>query len=315
MLAYGNTRAQVLGLEVVLADGRIWNGLRRLHKDNSGYDLKQLFIGAEGTLGIVTAAVLKLQPQPAAVEVAFAGMATPEDALRLLGLARARAGAGLTGFELMPRIGLDFCLAHLPGARDPLEGAHPWYVLAEVSSNTDGDSARTALEACLAAALEAGVIADATIAADGTQAAAFWRLRHGMSEVQKHEGGSIKHDVSVPVDHIPAFLAEAIPAVEALVPGCRPVPFGHVGDGNLHFNVSQPPAMDKDVYLAGWDAMNEVVHAIVLRHAGSVAAEHGVGRLKRDLIARTKDPVELDMMRALKAALDPKGILNPGRVV
>jgi FAD/FMN-containing dehydrogenases len=315
VLAYGNTRAQVLGLEVVLADGRVWNGLKRLHKDNAGYDLKQLFIGAEGTLGVVTAAVLKLHPQPLATEVAFAGVASPEHALALLGLAKAGAGPMLTGFELMIRTALDFTLRHMAGARDPLAAPHPWYVLLEVSSTTAGEAAREALEAVLAGAIERGVVTDAVLAASLDQGRRFWALRHGMSEVQKHEGGSIKHDVSVPVDLVPAFLDEAIAAVTAFLPGCRPVPFGHMGDGNLHFNVSQPVGADRDAYLARWDEMNEVVHAIVHNFGGSVAAEHGVGRLKRDLLARVKDPVELELMRTLKHALDPKGILNPGRVV
>ncbi|SON54744.1 putative FAD-linked oxidoreductase [Hartmannibacter diazotrophicus] len=315
VLSYGNMRAQVLGLEVVLADGRIWNGLKRLHKDNSGYDMKQLFIGSEGTIGVITAAVLRLQPQPAGIEVAFVGMPGPEEALKLLTLARSRAGAMLTGFELMPRMGLEFTLRHLAGARDPLEASHDWYVLCEISSTSEAEVARRVMEQVLGEALEDGIVTDAAIAQSMDQAAAFWKLRHGMSEVQKHEGGSIKHDVSVPVDQVPAFLRSAIAAVEAFMPDCRPIPFGHLGDGNIHFNVSQPIGMDKEAYLANWDAMNEVVHAIVGEFGGSVAAEHGVGRLKRGLIERVKDPVELEMLRALKKTFDPKGILNPGRVV
>lgn len=314
VLAYGNTRQLVLGLEVVLATGEVWNGLRRLHKDNSGYDLKQLFIGGEGTLGIVTAAVLRLFPKPAAREVAFVALESPAKALALferLG----EAGPLLTGFELMAGLALEFGLKHLPGSRRPFAGVHPWYVLIEVSSPSRRIDARGLMEALLAEAIEAGIAEDAALAETLAQQQAFWGLRHGMSEVQGHEGGSIKHDISVPIEAIPAFLAEAIPAVEALVPGCRPVPFGHMGDGNLHFNVSQPVGADKAAYLARWEEMNAVVHAIVQRYEGSIAAEHGVGRLKAHLLPGVKAPVELAMMRQVKAVFDPKGILNPGRIL
>lgn len=315
VLSHGNTRALVLGLEVVLADGRVWNGMRGLLKDNAGYDLKQLFIGSEGTLGVVTAAVLKLRPRPRETSVAIAGLSSPEAALALLQTAQAEAGGDLTGFELMIGEGLAFALRHLPGARDPLSARHAWYVLLEVASGRGDGSARRAMEAALSTAIESGAVDDAVVAESLAQADAFWALRHGMSEVQKHEGGSIKHDVSVSVADVPAFLAEAIAAVREAFPGCRPVPFGHMGDGNIHFNVSQPVGADKAAYLAEWDRMNAVVHGVVQRFHGSVAAEHGVGRLKRDLIAGLKDPVELALMRTLKQALDPKGILSPGRVL
>lgn len=315
VLSHGNTRALVLGLEVVLADGRIWNGLRGLLKDNAGYDLKQVFIGAEGTLGVVTAAVLKLKPRPRETSVAIVGLPSPQAALSLLGLAGAEAGGDLTAFELMSGEGLGFALRHLPGARDPFPVRHPWVALVEIASGRGDGSARRTMEAALGAGLEAGVVTDAAIAESLTQAGAFWALRHGMSEVQKHEGGSIKHDVSVRVADVPAFLEQAIAAVTAAFPGCRPVPFGHMGDGNIHFNVSQPVGADKTAFLGEWDRMNAVVHDVVAQFNGSVAAEHGVGRLKRDLIAALKDPVEMELMRALKAALDPKGILNPGRVL
>ncbi len=319
VLAYGNTRDLVLGLEVVLPDGRVVEGLRGLRKDNTGYDLKQLFIGSEGTLGIVTAAVLKLFPRPRAQDVAFAGIASPQDALSLFSRARARAGAMLTGFELMPRVGLEFSVRHLAGARDPLQAPSPWYVLMELSSGTEEDGSetptRTLMETILGEAYEAGLVEDAALAGSVAQSAAFWHLRHGMSEVQREEGGSIKHDVSVPVASVPAFLKEAIAAVEALVPGCRPVPFGHMGDGNIHFNVSQPLGADKAAFLAGWDEMNAVVHGIVLKFGGSISAEHGIGRLKRDLLADVKSPVELELMRRIKAAFDPNNTLNPGRVL
>ena len=319
VLAYGNTRDLVLGLEVVLPDGRIVEGLRGLRKDNTGYDLKQLFIGSEGTLGIVTAAVLKLFPRPRAQDVAFAGIASPRDALALFSGARARAGAMLTGFELMPRVGLEFSVRHLAGARDPLQAPSPWYVLMELSSGTEEDGSetptRTLMETILGEAYEAGLVEDAALAESVAQSAAFWHLRHGMSEVQREEGGSIKHDVSVPVASVPAFLEEAIAAVEALVPGCRPVPFGHMGDGNIHFNVSQPIGADKAAFLAGWDEMNALVHGIVLKFGGSISAEHGIGRLKRELLAEVKSPVELELMRRIKAAFDPNNTLNPGRVL
>jgi FAD/FMN-containing dehydrogenase len=313
VLAYGNTRDLVLGLEVVLADGRLWNGLRRLRKDNTGYDLKHLFIGAEGTLGIITAAVLKLLPRPKSVAVAYAGVASPEAALRLLAVARNHAGPALTGFELIARIGIEFAVRHIAGAREPLGQPSPWYVLIEVSSG--GGDAGTMLEAILAEAFESGDVDDAVIASNLEQTAAFWRLRHDMSEVQKFEGGSIKHDISVPVSLVPAFIEEASAAVVALLPGARPVPFGHLGDGNIHYNVSQPVGADKAAFLRRWGEVNAVVHGIVTRLGGSISAEHGIGRLKRDLLAAVKDPVEMDMMRAIKAALDPKGILNPGRVL
>ena len=315
VLAYGNTRDLVLGLEVVLADGRIWNGLRRLRKDNAGYDLKQLFIGAEGTLGIVTAAVLKLMPRPSETTVAFAGLPSPAAALDLLARCRAVAGFGLTGFEVMTGEALDFALRHLPGARRPTAGPHPWFALVEISTGGAVGASRQAMEEALAEAMAAGVAEDAAIAGSLAQGAEFWRLRHGLSEVQKFEGGSIKHDVSVPIGDLPAFLDEAMAAVRAAFPGCRPVPFGHMGDGNIHFNVSQPVGADKAAFLAQWEALNAVVHGVVRRYQGSIAAEHGVGVLKRGLLAETKDPVELDLMRRLKAALDPDDILNPGRVV
>ena len=319
VLAYGNTRDLVLGLEVVLPDGRILDGLRSLRKDNTGYDLKQLFIGSEGTLGIVTAAVLKLFPRPRAQDVAFIGLASPKDALALFSQARARAGSMLTGFELMPRIGVEFAVRHLQGARDPLQSPSPWYVLMELSAGTedaeDASPTRALMETILGDAYEAGLVEDAALAESGQQAADFWHIRHGMSEVQREEGGSIKHDVSVPVADVPAFLDEAIAAVEALVPGCRPVPFGHMGDGNIHFNVSQPLGMDKEEYLSKWDPMNAIVHGIVHDFHGSISAEHGIGRLKRDLLAEVKSDVEMDLMRRIKAAFDPNCTLNPGRIL
>lgn len=315
VLAYGNTRDLVLGVEVALPTGEIWNGLRKLRKDNTGYDLKHLFLGGEGTLGIITAATLKLFPKPKAQEVAFAGLDSPADALKLFNLARGRAGSMLTGFELMPRVGIEFDLRHLEGARDPLATSHPWYVLMELSSGTDVAAARALMELIFEDAFEESLVQDAALAESVAHRRNFWHLRHGMSEVQKPEGGSIKHDVSVPVANIPEFIDEAIAAVEALVPGCRPVPFGHMGDGNIHFNVSQPVGADRDAYLDRWDEMNEVVHAIVRKYGGSISAEHGIGRLKQHLLPDVKTDVEMDLMRKIKAAIDPNGIMNPGKVL
>lgn len=315
VLAYGNTRDLVLGLEVVLPDGRIMNGLSKLRKDNTGYDLKHLFIGAEGTLGVITGATLKLFPKPAGMRTAMIGLDSAHEALKLFQQMRDLAGSSLTGFEIMPRLGLEFVTRHLPGARDPLEGEHAWYVLVEVSSGRGEDEAENLLMTAMEQALQDGLIADAAIAQSEAQAQAFWALRHGMSEVQKPEGGSIKHDVSVPVASVPDFLDEAMAAVIAMVPGCRPLPFGHLGDGNIHFNVSQPVGADKADYLACWEEMNTLVHGIVTAYGGSISAEHGVGQAKRDLLPGVKDPVALDLMRTLKAAIDPYGIMNPGKVL
>jgi FAD/FMN-containing dehydrogenase len=314
VLAYGNARDLALGLEVVLADGRILSNLSKLKKDNTGYDLKHLFMGAEGTLGIITAAVLKLFPRPRARATAFVGLASPQDALSLLTLAQARAGPSLVTFELIPRIGIEFVLRHSPGARDPLCGHHAWYVLMELASQAEHGLQESA-EALLADALEQGMAEDAALAASLDQRNVFWRLREHLSEVQKHEGGSIKHDVSVPVAAVPAFVETATAAVEAAMPEARVVAFGHLGDGNIHFNVSQPIGADKAMFLARWHAINDVVHEIVASYGGSVSAEHGIGRLKRDLLPKVKDPVAFELMRTLKRTLDPKGLLNPGKVL
>ena len=313
VIAYGNTRDLVTGVEAVLADGRIVNALSKLRKDNTGYDIKSLFIGAEGTLGIVTAASLRLVPNPRAQATAFVGLKSPEDALRLLRLARERLGAAITSFELIGRSAYDIAIRH-GGARAPLRGAHDWHVLVEVSSQAPS-GLDEAFAATLEAALEKGVIEDASIAASLDQRAAFWQLRECLSDAQAREGGSIKHDVSLPVGLVPAFISEATPAVEAFEPGARVVAFGHLGDGNIHFNVTQPFGADKQAFLDRWEGMNEVVHAIVARLGGSYSAEHGIGQLKRALLARFKDPASLAMMREIKAALDPNGVMNPGKVL
>jgi FAD/FMN-containing dehydrogenase len=313
VLAYGNARELVLGLEVALADGRVWNGLSKLRKDNTGYDLKNLFVGAEGTLGVITAAVLKLYPRPRAVETAFVGLASPADALALFSLAGERAGGTVTSFELMSRLSVEFALRHGAGCRDPLGAPHSWYALVELSSQAPG--LRGSLEDLLAAGTQRGHLEDATIAASLDQAKAFWHLRNMLSEVQKAEGGSIKHDVSVPVAAVPDFIARASAAVESMIPGCRPAPFGHLGDGNVHFNVSQPVGADADAYLARWDDMSALVNGVVATFDGSISAEHGIGQLKRDLLPEVKDKVALELMRALKRTLDPNNILNPGKVL
>ncbi|POR47995.1 FAD-binding oxidoreductase [Bosea psychrotolerans] len=314
VLAYGNARELCMGLEVVLADGRVWNGLRQLRKDNTGYDLKNLFIGAEGTLGIITAAVLKLFPLPAARATAFLAVPSPDEALALLNAAKAGAGGTLTTFEILSRTGLDFVLRHASGARDPLSESSPWYVLMEVCAQS-ATGLDEAVEAFLGEALEKGLVTDAALAGSLNQRNDFWKLREMLSEVQTYEGGSIKHDVSVPLHAVPAFIARASEAVLAMVPGCRPVPFGHMGDGNIHFNVSQPVGADKQAFIGRWSEVNQAVHAIVSEMHGSISAEHGIGRLKRDLLPGVKDPVELALMKTLKATLDPQGILNPGAVV
>lgn len=313
VLAYGNARDLVLGLEVVLADGRVLSDLSKLRKNNTGYDLKNLFIGSEGTLGIITAAVLKLYPKPSAIETAFIGLASPRAALALLDLARDMAGGEITSFELIPRIGLDFVLAHF-GAREVLPRKHLWYVLLELRSQSRQGLAERLL-ALLEAASEKLIIEDAAIAASLDQRENFWKLRELLPDAQRHEGGSIKHDVSVPIADIPAFLEEAACAVTSAMPGARLVAFGHLGDGNIHCNVSQPIGADRQTFLARWDEINAIVHGLVIERKGSISAEHGIGQLKRDLLPKVKDKVALEVMRAIKQTLDPKNILNPGKVL
>ena len=312
VLAYGNMRELVLGIEAVLPDGSLWSGLGGLRKDNTGYDLKQLFIGGEGTLGIVTAATLKLFPRPAAIETAIVAVRDVDAAVRLLNFAQGHAGT-VTAFELMPRVGLEFVLRHVPGTRDPLEQAYPWYVLIDVSLKM-ADTAG-AIESLLSDAASNGLIVDGVVAQSWAQRDAFWKLRESLSEAQKPEGGSLKHDVSVPISSIPRFIDEASRAVIAAVPGARPVPFGHLGDGNIHFNISQPVGGDKAAFLARMDEVARVVHDMVHAFEGSISAEHGIGQAKVDEITRYKSPVALEAMRAVKRALDPKGIMNPGKVV
>lgn len=315
VLRYGNARDLVLGLEVVLPDGQVWDGLRKLRKDNTGYDLKQVYIGSEGTLGIITAAVLRVFPRPRSVLTAFVGMRDVAAALDLLDQTRAKCGDAITGFELISRRCLDFCLRHIPDTRDPLGKRHSWYTLIELQSGIAGPGLRESTEEALAAAFEADIIQDATIAESESQSLALWKLRESLPEAELHEGGSIKHDVSVPLPDIPQFLEQTTYAVEKAIPGVRVVAFGHLGDGNIHFNVGQPEGADKAAFLARWGFVNEIVHDIVATYNGSISAEHGLGRLKRDEVRRYKSELELDLMRKLKTALDPNGVLNPSKVV
>ena len=313
VIAYGNTRELVTGVEAVLANGRIVNALSKLRKDNTGYDVKSLFVGSEGTLGVVTAVSLRLFPNPRARATAFVGLESPEKALDLLRIARERLGGGVTSFEIIARFAHDITVRH-GLARAPLKDSCPWYVLIEASSQI-ARGFDEAFAGALEAAFEDGVIEDAAVAASLDQRREFWTLRESIPEAQNKEGGSIKHDVSVAIGDVPAFIAEATRAVEAFQPGARVCAFGHLGDGNMHFNVTQPVGMDKAAFVARWDAMNAVVHAIVARMGGSFSAEHGIGRLKRALLAETKDPGALAVMRAVKAALDPNGVMNPGKVL
>src|SRR6201997_1786516 len=312
-LAYGVAREMALGVEVVLADGRVLNLLSKLKKDNTGYDLRNLFIGAEGTLGVITAATLKMFPKPRAIETAYVGLQSPAAALKLLSLSQNEAAGTLTSFELLSWTSVDFSIRHGIDVRDPLDDKHPWYVLMELSSPRD--DARATLEAILEKGFENGIIDDAVIAANLGQRQSFWKLRDEMSAAQKPEGGSIKHDISVPVAAVAPFIDEANAAVVKLIPGARPVPFGHLGDGNIHYNVSQPVGAKSADFLARWHDVNAVVFEIVLRMGGSISAEHGIGVLKRDELPDVKDKVAIELMRSVKAMLDPLNILNPGKVL
>ncbi len=315
VLHYGNMRELVLGIEAVLPDGRIWEGLRTLRKDNTGYDLKQLFIGGEGTLGIVTAATLRLFPKPREIATALVGLPDAAAAMRLFARTREASGDQVTAFELMPRIGVDFALRHIAGVIDPLGQPYPSYALIELASSRRAAGLEALLETILEAGLDAGEILDGTVAASESQRKALWLIREGLVEGQRHEGGSIKHDVSVPVASVATFLERATAAVTARLPEIRVVAFGHAGDGNIHFNLSQPVGADKAAYLDRWAEFNAIVHEIVAELHGSISAEHGIGRLKRDELTHYKSPLELELMARIKAALDPHNIMNPGKTV
>ena len=313
VLRYGNARELTLGIEVVLADGRIWNGLRALRKDNTGYDLKHLFIGAEGTLGLITAATLKLFPLPRAQATAWVAVPDPAAAVSLLGRLRDAAGDNVTAFEIVGRAGLELVLRHIPNARDPLPGKPAWQVLIELSGARDDLSAT--LEQALQEAAADGLVDDAALAASEAQTAALWALRENVSEAQKIEGVSIKHDIAVPVSRIAEFIARADLALAAAFPAVRIVCFGHIGDGNLHYNQSKPDAQSNSEFIEQTEAVNRIVHDLVHQLGGSISAEHGLGQLKREEVLRYKSATEMDMMRAVKQALDPRGLMNPGKLL
>jgi len=312
---YGNARDLVLGLEVVLPDGQVWNGLRRLHKDNTGYCLRQLFVGSEGTLGVITAAVLKLYPRPRETAVALCAVASPEAALHLFNRLQQHDAAAIQAFEYMSGPGLELVLKEIPGTVRPLAQPVAHYVLVELATPREGADLRGALEQVLAAALEAGLLEDAVIAESGAQRAALWRLREEHSEAQKRAGASVKNDVSVPVSKVPELIRRATEACERLVPGIRCMPFGHLGDGNIHFNLVQPEGGDPNAFLARDHELMDAVNAVVRALDGSFSAEHGIGRLKPYMMPEWRGGAELELMRRIKAALDPKGLLSPGKLL
>jgi FAD/FMN-containing dehydrogenase len=312
VLRYGNAREQVLGLEVVLPDGRVWNGLRGLRKDNTGYDLKQLFIGAEGTLGVITAAVLKLHPRPSAAATAWIAIDAPRAAVALLARLRAQLGDRLVAFELVSRRCLEAVLAHAPGTRDPLGAPHPWYVLAELADCGAPETLRDSLQRVLVECAESGALRDAALAHSEAQASALWRIRETIPEAQFR---NVKHDISVPVSKVPDFIEQADAALERAFPGVTPYTFGHIGDGNIHYNVGMRDAQATEALMARRAEVNAVVYRTVDALGGSISAEHGLGQLKREEIRAHKDALELELMRALKRTLDPQGLMNPGKVL
>ena len=315
VLRYGNARELTLGLEVVTAQGEVWNGLRGLRKDNTGYNLRDLFIGAEGTLGIITAAVLKLFPQPVARATTLFAIGSLHDALALLALARQRCDAALTGFELFSDVCLQLVEKHVSSLRSPFSARHPQYVLLEISDAESEAHAAALLESVAGSALERGLVRDAAVAASLSQSAALWALRENISMAQAAEGKNIKHDIALPISRIADFVAQTDAELQQRFPGCRMVSFGHLGDGNLHYNVSAPAGADDDAFLHQQAEVNLVVHDSVHRFGGSISAEHGLGALKREDIRRYKSGTEMDMMMAIKRALDPLNLMNPGKVL
>lgn len=315
VLRYGNMRDLTLGLEVVLPDGRIWNGLRGLRKDNTGYDLKHLFIGSEGTLGVITAAVLKLYPAVRSVTTAWVALPSAQAAVELIGLIRGLCGDRLTGFELMSRQSVEFVLRHVAGCSDPFAEPHPWYVLIELSDTQPDAPLNEVLETGISEALERQWVSDAVLASSEAQVAALWALREGISEAQNHEGPSLKHDISVPVSRIPEFIETTDQRLLERFPGVRIVSYGHVGDGNLHYNISKPVGADDAVFKSQQEAIMAVIYDATTGFEGSISAEHGLGQAKRAAARQYKDPLELELMRALKMTFDPKGIMNPGKVL
>lgn len=315
VLRYGNARDLALGLEVVLPDGRVWDGLNSLRKNNTGYDLKDLFIGSEGSLGVITTAVLKLVPRPTAVASAFLAVPDPESSLEVLTRAQVASGNRVETFELLGRTALEFPVRHIHECRDPFEVPHPWYVLLELAAYPSDDDATDLIQAILESAFDEGLVTDAVVAGSLAHAQDFWRLREGVVEAQAMEGASIKHDISLPLSKISVFLEEAASRVQRVAPGCRPCPFGHLGDGNIHYNVSQPEALSNGEFLAKEDLIHRTVHDLVAELGGSFSAEHGIGLIKVDDMSRYKSPVELEIMASIKQTLDPAGIMNPGKVL
>ncbi|MBL4739983.1 MAG: FAD-binding oxidoreductase [Sneathiella sp.] len=314
VLHYGNTREQVLGLEVVLPNGEIWDGLTSLRKDNTGYDLKQLFIGGEGTLGIITAAVVKMYPKPKYQQIAMIALPSVEAAIDFLGLARDLSGDQVTAIELIPRIAIELVVKNVPNFTDPMPDKYDWQILVELSSSATEDL-KNLMETILETGFEQGIVLDAIVPTSESQQNKLWTLREEISGAQKPEGGSIKHDISVPIAKIPEFIAKADTALEKLIPGFRPVTFGHIGDGNLHYNPLQPVDADRDEFLGKWEEVSRIVHDIAHELRGSISAEHGIGRMKKNELTRYKSDVELRLMRQIKLAFDPQGIMNPGKML
>ncbi|MBZ6378148.1 hydroxyacid dehydrogenase [Pacificimonas flava] len=314
VLRYGAMRAQVLGLEAVLAGGNVLNQLAPLRKDNTGYDLKQLLIGAEGTLGIVTRASLRLLPAPAETATALVGLSSPAAALQLLARLQAATGGQVDSFELIPRIAVDLVTAHVDNTRDPLAAGHAWYVLAELTGTGAEGTQRGLLETALAAAIEDGLAADAVLAGSGREREELWRLRETIAEAERADGLAIKHDISVPVSDMPRFVTEVGAEIERRWPGTSMIAFGHLGDGNIHFNVRSTDALDRDDLIALRPEITGFVYEQIAAAGGSISAEHGIGTLKAEALARLGDPGKLAAMRAVKRALDPHGIMNPGKV-
>ena len=315
VLRFGNSRNLVLDLKMVLPDGQVLDMLRGLRKDNTGYHLAGLFCGAEGTLGIISAAVLKLFPQPREVATALVALPDLDAVIKLLSLARSATGDALSGCEFIPRIALEMVLRHIPGTRDPFPTPYPHYLLLEAQSGSEEGRLTQEVERLLADAVDSDLILDATVAQSPAQAEALWHLRESIPDAQKPEGLSVKHDVSLPIHLVPRFVRQASELVEAEVPGIRVVAFGHVGDGNVHFNLSQPLDMDRATYASHRHKLSELVHELAMSMGGSFSAEHGIGQLKRDELRRYRSDSELQVMRKIKAALDPHGLMNPGKVL
>lgn len=315
VLRYGNARELCIGLEVVTANGDIWNGLRGLRKDNTGYDLRDLYIGAEGTLGIITAAVLKLFPRPASQLTALAAVQSPNDAIKLLNLAQQHGGASVTAFELISDLCVQLVRKHFPSISAPFQLQHPYYVLLEISDNESEQHATQLLEFILNQALEQGILQDASIATSLAQSQSMWNLREHISAAQAAEGKNIKHDISLPISQIADFVGVTESLLQQQIAGIRVVCFGHLGDGNLHYNVSPPIGEDAEQFLQHQTMINRIVHDEVHQRNGSISAEHGLGTLKRDEILRYKSPIEMQLMRSIKTALDPNNLMNPGKIL